>query len=258
MRQTTYPKVVLHLLSVLLVVLLAACGSVPTESLSAASSGPAEFRLRGMTSTIAVPFDTGYINEAMVFAEYTLQGDLNGQQIPLVITGPAGWNGGQPYEILAKAEPENALIQLGDRWKLSFSPEIPTVPGVYTATTTVAGQTYTSTLDVSSGKMLPSVVGFTASAVADKIDVSWEAVPGAKEYYVTLLDESGEVGGMYTTETSVSFADFGMPLDTTKNFSISLNALSEVQSTYLPENGDEMPVNYSVSYDVLENIFGNS
>jgi hypothetical protein len=257
MRRNTYPKVVLRLLSILLVVLLAACGTVPTDTpLSAASSSPTEFRLRGMTSTIAYP--DGYLYDAMIFAEYSVEGDLKGEKILLVITGPAEWNNGQPYEILAEAKPENALIQWGNRWKLSFSPEIATVPGVYTATTTISGKTYTSTLDVSMAQMLPSPADFTSSATAEKVDVSWQAVPGAKEYYVALYDELGEVWyEAFTTQTSVSFSDFAMPLDETKNYSVSLNALSEMQSTYFPENGDEMPVNYSVSYDVLENILGS-
>jgi hypothetical protein len=260
MKRTTPVNVTLKLLSVVLLVLLAACGSTPTETLSSASS-PAEFRFRGMTGNYSFnymvspnDYESSTFYDAYITADYIFQGEPSGETIPLVITGPAGWNDDKPYETTIIVTPEMAVFY-ADLWHLSFSPEIATPPGVYTATTQISGKTYTSTLDVSMSKILPRPVISVTSATADKVDVFWETVPGAKEYYIQLRDDLNTYYDAYTTQTNVSFSDFEIPLDTTKNFTVSVSAMSSMQSTYFPENGDLLPINYNYSHEEVVDIF---
>jgi hypothetical protein len=199
-------------------------------------------------------YESATFYDAYITADYILQGEPSGETISLVITGPAGWNDNKPYETTFAATPETAVFY-ADLWHLSFSPEIATPPGVYTATTQISGKTYTSTLDVSMSKMLPRTVISVTSASADKVDVSWEAVPGAKEYYIHLRDDANTYYDAYTTQTNVSFSDFELPLDTSKNFTVSVSAVSSMQSTYFPENGDLLPINYNYSHEEVVDIF---
>jgi hypothetical protein len=254
MKRISSLNVTLHSLCAMLLVLLAACGSAPTETLTSASS-PTEFRFRGMTGDYsftypvsADDYETATLYDAYISADYTLQGEPSGENIPLVITGPSGWNDGELYETTLAATPENAVFY-ADRWHLSFSPDLTTPPGVYTATTQVSGKTYTSTLDVSMSKMLSRPVVSITSASADRIDVSWEPVRGAAEYYIQFMDYAGSFYYAYTTETNVSLSNFQAPLDTTKNYTLSVYAMSSMQSTYFPENGDLLPINYNNSQE---------
>jgi hypothetical protein len=259
MKQITPVNVALKLLSVTLLVLLAACGSAPAETLTSVSS-PTEFRFRGMTGNYLFnylvssdDYESAVFYDAFISADYILQDEPSGENIPLVITGPAGWNDDKPYEMTLTATPETAAFYAGF-WHLSFSPEIATPPGVYTATTQISGKTYTSTLDVSMSKMLPRPVISVTSAFADKVDVSWETVLGAKEYYIQLRDGESFYSA-YTTQTNVSFSDFEIPLDPSKNFVVSVSAMSSMQSTYFPENGDLLPINYNYSHEEVLDIF---
>jgi hypothetical protein len=244
MKINTYLKIVLQLLSVVLIMLLAACGSTPTETLSSAS-GSAEFVLRGMNTHF---YSGSY--DSLIIPTYRLKGAASEGKIPLVITGPASWNDGKPFETTLEVTPETAWFD-GDEWVLSFFPDFPTPPGIYKATTEIAGKTYTSTVDVSNFMPLPDVL---VNATADKVDVSWQAVPGAKGYYVSLYNQLSQIYyQIFTEQTSVSFEDFESPLDTTQTFSVSVQAYSE--KVYDPVVGDIIPVNLMTSYTEVSDIF---
>lgn len=260
MKQITPINVTLKLLSVMLLVLLAACGSAPTETLTS-TANPTEFRFRGMTGNYSFTYlissddyESAVIYDLFISADYIFQREPSGESIPLEIIGPAGWNDDKPYKTTLVFTPENAQFY-ADRWYLSFSPDIATPSGVYTATTQISGKTYTSVLDVSMSKMLPRPVISVTSATADKVDVSWQPVPGAKEYYVQLRDDVDTFYEVYTTETKVSFSDFQIPLGTTRNFTVAVSAMSSMQSTHFPEKGDLLPINYSYSHEEVVEIF---
>jgi hypothetical protein len=258
MKQNTYLKAVRNSLSVTLVVLLGACGSTPIETSSrAATSAPQEFVLRGMTSnSVGDPSFT-------VIATYNVQGPVNEKKIPLVITGPAAWNDGQPFKTTLNANSESVWLE-GNRWHLSFSPgfsmgssdssmaSTPMMPGVYTATTKIAGKTLTSTVDISN--IMPTPVVSVDAASSDKVDVSWRPIPGAKQYYAVLYNNLNTVAyPIFTEKTNVSFEDFKAPLDTAQNFSVSVMAVSE--KVYDPAVGDIIPVNLAGSQTEVTGIF---
>jgi hypothetical protein len=273
MKQNTSLQIVRNSLFVLPIVLLAACASAPINSAPidstptdatpiktsslATTSAPREFVLRGMTSNSVG--DPSYI----VIATYNVQGPVKEEKISLTITGPAAWNDGQPFKTTLNADSESVWLE-GNRWHLSFSPDFslgvsdgsvattPMMPGVYTATTTLAGKTLTSTVDVSNIMAKP-VVSVDAASSA-KVDVSWRPIPGAKQYYATLYNELNTVYyRMITDRTSVSFEDFKVPLDTTQNFSVTVAAVSE--KVLDPAGGDIIPVNLAGSQTEVTSIF---
>ena len=273
MKQNTSLQIVRNSLFVLPIVLLAGCASAPINSAPtvstpidstpiktsslATTSAPQEFVLRGMTSNSVG--DPSYI----VIATYNVQGPFKDEKIPLVITGPAAWNGGQPFKTTLNAKSEGVQLE-GNRWNLSFSPDFslgvsdgsvattPMMPGVYTATTTLAGKTLTSSVDISNIMAKPVVSIDAASSV--KVDVSWRPIPGAKQYYATLYNDLRTVAyTLFTDRTSVSFEDFKVPLDTTQNFAVSVNANSE--KVYDPAVGDIVPVNLIGSQTEVTSIF---
>jgi hypothetical protein len=268
MKQNTSFKIVRNSLFVLPIVLLAACAATPIDSTFidsnpiktsslAATAAPQDFVLRGMTSNSLG--DPSYI----VIATYNVQGPFKDAKIPLTITGPAAWNDGQPFKTTLNAKSESVWLE-GNRWHLSFSPDFslgvydgsvattPMMPGVYTATTTLAGKTLTSSVDVSNIMAKPVVSIDAASSV--KVDVSWRPIPGAKQYYAVLYNDLRTVAyTLFTDRTSVSFEDFKVPLDTTQNFAVSVNANSE--KVYDPAVGDIVPVNLIGSQTEVTGIF---
>jgi hypothetical protein len=263
MKQNTYLKIVRNSLFAMPIVLLAACASTPIDSTPiktsslTATSAPQEFVLRGMTSNSLG--DPSYI----VIATYNVQGPVKEEKIPLTITGPAAWNDGQPFKTTLNADSESVWLE-GNRWHLSFSPDFslgvydgsvattPMMPGVYTATTTLAGKTLTSSVDISNIMAKP-VVSVNAASSA-KVDVSWRPIPGAKQYYAVLYNDLRTVAyPLFTDRTSVSFEDFKVPLDTTQNFAVSVNAVSE--KVYDPSVGDIVPVNMMGSQTEVTSIF---
>jgi hypothetical protein len=268
MKQNTYLKIVHNSLFVLPIVLLAGCASAPidstpikTSSLSstaaAQESAPQEFVLRGMTSNSVG--DPSYI----VIATYNVQGPVKEEKIPLTITGPAAWNDGQPFKTTLNADSESVWLE-GNRWHLSFSPDFslgvydgsvattPMMPGVYTATTTLAGKTLTSSVDISN--IMPTPVVSIDAASSAKVDVSWRPIPGAKQYYAVLYNDLGTVSDrIFTDRTNVSFEDFKVPLDTKQNFNVTVAAVSE--KVYDPAVGDIIPVNLRGSQTEVTSIF---
>ena len=256
MKQVVYQLVFRSSLCIALVALLGACSltSVKTATASLASSSE-KFVLRGMTSNSVG--DPSFI----VIATYNVQGAVSAEKIPLVITGPATWNDGKPFEKTLDAK--DAWLD-GDRWRLSFSPDFslgstdgstattPMMPGVYTATTKIAGKTYTSSVDISN--IIPTPMVSVDSASSSKVDVSWQPIPGVKQYYAVLYNDLRTVAyPIFTEKTSVSFEDFKAPLDTTQNFSVSVNAVTE--KVYDPIVGDIIPVNLMGSQTEVTNIF---
>jgi hypothetical protein len=262
MKQDTHLTSIRHSLSVLPIVLLAGCASSPIDSApirtsSLATPVPQEFVLRGMTSNSVG--DPSYA----VIATYDVQGPVNGENIPLVITGPAAWNDGQPFRTTLNANSESVWLK-GDRWHLSFSPgysmgssdgstaTTPMMSGVYTATTTIAGKTLTSTVDISN--IMPQPVVSIEAASSARVDVSWRPIPGAKQYYAVLYNDLRTVAyPLFTDRTSVSFKDFKTPLDTAQNFSVSVNAVSE--KVLDSAGGDIIPVNLAGSQTEVTGIF---
>jgi hypothetical protein len=263
MKQNTPLQIVRNSLFAMPIVLLAACAATPIDSTPiktsslATTASPQEFVLRGMTSNSIG--DPSYI----VIATYNVQGPVKDAKIPLVITGPAAWNDGQPFKTTLNAKSES--VQLEDnRWNLSFSPDFslgvydgsttttPMMPGVYTATTTIAGKTLTSTVDISN--IMPTPVVSIDAASSAKVDVSWRPIPGAKQYYAVLYNDLRTVAyPLFTDRTNVSFEDFKVPLDTTQNFAVSVNAVSE--KVYDPAVGDIVPVNMMGSQTEVTSIF---
>jgi hypothetical protein len=263
MDQNTYALDMRKALLVLSIVLPAGCASTPIDStpvetsLLATASAPQEFVLRGMTSnSLGDP-------SFFVIATYNVEGPVNEEKIPLVITGPPAWNDGRPYNTTLFANSESVWRE-GDRWHLTFSPTFslgvfdgsvattPMMPGVYTATTEIAGKTLTSTVDISNIMSKPIVSIDSASSA--KVDVSWQPVPGAKQYHAVLNNGLGTVSySLFTDRTSVSFEDFNAPLDTTESFSVTVAAASE--KVYDPAVGDIIPVNLIGSQTEVPSIF---
>ena len=94
------------------------------------------------------------------------------------VTGPTGWNANA-----ALAVPYTAIAQAGT----STVPNALVEGGVYTATTTVGGQTFSSNFTINKTDTLEFPSNVTLSAVStSSLTVSWAAVTAADRYLVGL------------------------------------------------------------------------
>jgi hypothetical protein len=224
-----YPRVVISSLVTALVVLLGACAPSATTSTSTnlLPSAPVEFEIHGGVEDYFDELDT------LIVIDFKFQNATNEQNVPFELVGPVGWNEGKPHKtMLERTLPNN------DRWWLNLDAA---VVGTYKATVQVNGKSYTSSVDIDGARRLPVATISVSSASANRVDASWVAVPGAKQYYVTLYDEDTVFYYFYTEEASISFTDFEEPLDTTKQFYVGVEAFSE-RLYDLSENETEQPV----------------
>jgi hypothetical protein len=94
------------------------------------------------------------------------------------IAGPTGWNANA-----ALAVPYTATAQAGT----SIVPNVLVEGGTYTATTTVSGQTFSSSFNINKTSVLEFPGNVTPSAIStSSVTVSWSAVTGAERYLVGL------------------------------------------------------------------------
>ncbi len=94
------------------------------------------------------------------------------------ISGPSGWNANAALSV-----PYSASAQAGAK----ISPNALVETGAYTATTTVAGQTFSSSFNINKTSTLEFPTNVNLSAVsASSLTISWSAVTGADRYLVGL------------------------------------------------------------------------
>jgi Bacterial Ig-like domain (group 2) len=94
------------------------------------------------------------------------------------ISGPTGWNANTALSV-----PYTASAQVGAK----ISPNASVESGAYTATTTVAGQSFSSSFNINKSIVLEFPTNVNLSAVStSSLTISWAAVTGADHYLVGL------------------------------------------------------------------------
>jgi Bacterial Ig-like domain (group 2) len=142
------------------------------------------------------------------------------------ITGPTGWNANA-----ALAVPYTATAQAGS----SVVPNALVEAGVYTATTTVNGQTFSSNFNINKTSLLEFPTNVTPSAVStSSVTVSWAAVTGADRYLVGLTPNAlGANKSVLKTQPLTATLTGTPAVDTTKTYRAFVQA-SNLNPDQLP------------------------
>jgi hypothetical protein len=247
-RSKNYLRMFIGFLTLTLITLLGACTPSAMTSISTnALPAPVEFEIYGGVEDYFDELDT------LIVVDFKFQNATDEQNVPFELIGPVGWNDGESHKtILERTLPNN------DRWWLNL--DAPIVVGTYKAIVQVDGKSYTSSVDIDVTRRLPLAVISLSSASADRVDASWLAVPGAKQYYVELYSEDAVLYTFYTEETNISFTDFEEPLDITQRYYLGVEAFSEqlydfsgyvTELPALPANVNAsftaVPINFSIN-----------
>ncbi len=140
------------------------------------------------------------------------EADLPGEDVTLSITGPAGWNGGDAFELTASPEG----VASGWLWGAAFTS---IVSGEYRLEAQISGETYSASSSPDINQLLPVPQNITVdSATTTSVSGSWNAVVGAKSYRPTLYQAPVELdaevfGTQLTTDLNVTFDDLSLPPD---------------------------------------------
>lgn len=138
------------------------------------------------------------------------------QDVTLAVRGPTGWNGNQPFTTTL----EQASVD-GNWWTIPRT-GIAAVAGNYTLEVRVNNQTYSVTTALAATDRLAQPQVTVVSSSRDRVRVSWQAVPGALQYYVTLEDDETVLERAYTSGTSLTFS--GLELAPGKTYEVYVEA----------------------------------
>ncbi|WP_170131144.1 fibronectin type III domain-containing protein [Deinococcus yavapaiensis] len=133
----------------------------------------------------------------------------------LDITGPGDWNGGVPDTGLT--------INRGTAQSAIGLNTNPATPGIYNASTTIAGQTYTASATLDASSLLPPVTNVQVTNVtASDVTVTWSPAVGAAMYIPFIVDCGTTVNPTPAMCTTTVLAT--LPTGTSANFTgLSLN-----------------------------------
>lgn len=157
----------LHFL--LLPVLLIGCGTAPGHS----SDPPASVTSEGLE------FAVGFYNDDGTSITARNTGE-EAEELTVTITGPSGWNSGEPYEMPFSLEVGSVAIPV-----VYGSPAL---PGTYTARFQAGGRDWhaVTTLNATSNSLTSGPAGFTYAIEPPHVHVEWDPVPGAHDYEISL------------------------------------------------------------------------
>jgi hypothetical protein len=152
-----------------------------------------------------------------VMLTYNLREVPPDNEIDIVITGPAGWNGDEPITTTA------TFVSTGRKWSWrnifrgSDGEYLTVESGTYTVEAHFNGRTYTRQLTVDSSDRLATVENLDIGASETEVTINWDPVPSAQSYQVELysVDDSMPRGTYSTVVTSSShtFSDLALQID---------------------------------------------
>jgi hypothetical protein len=136
--------------------------------------------------------------------------ELPSQALTVTITGPEGWNDGQPHRL--EVAPD--AVAFGWTWAPHFTPA---VTGNYRMSASIGGQTYAAAAQLATTLPLPYPDMVTVTSWgAERISATWSAVPGAKSYHALIYSapprlDAAPVSAQLVTGTSVTLGYHGLP-----------------------------------------------
>ena len=167
---------------------------------------------------------------------------LPAEEVMVTVTGPAGWNKGEPVTVTRTREDvldgSTALVT-----------SVTAVSGRYVVTMTSGDTTYRAGAELDATKLLPTPQNVTVtSKSANTVSGSWDPVPGALTYQVYLREDftvftSPTLGSTLVSGTSATLGDLDLPPG---------EYALEVIATTLDFTTDEPlvnPGNYDLSYN---------
>ncbi|MDX2005045.1 MAG: hypothetical protein SFU83_07180 [Meiothermus sp.] len=136
--------------------------------------------------------------------------------VNFTVTGPAGWNGGQPFNA-----PDRFLGQDTDRMQRGwFGPAAPPVSGAYSFTAVIGPTTYSGSFTIDATQTLPEPASLTPITVtAGSVTCSWSAVVRAQSYDFDIwndTDRRSEGSLQYVTGTTATV--IGLTLTAAKTY----------------------------------------